>query len=96
VAHYGLPIITVPTATRGILSERGLVTRDDPSLSALIGARAGVAGDILSAGEKGKVSDQATKSGTQREERHTPQIGETPLALPRGFGRRFLSSCRRP
>jgi hypothetical protein len=82
VARDGAPVAATPTAGRGTLSERGLVTSDVPSLSVLTGARAGVAGDVLSTGEKGRVSDHTIKSGTRKEERHSPQIVEATLGAP--------------
>lgn len=47
MARDALLVAAVPTATCGVLTERGLVTRGVPSLSALTGARLGVAGGVL-------------------------------------------------
>jgi hypothetical protein len=56
VVGHGTSITsTVSAAARGGLSERGLIVRDDPDLSALVGARSGTADDTL--GTRGNLAE---------------------------------------
>jgi hypothetical protein len=71
VACDASPVAAVPAATRGVLSERGLITHAAPSLSALTGVRPRVAGDILTI-EGGNVGDRIMISRTRREEHNAP------------------------
>jgi hypothetical protein len=86
VGRGGPPVATVPPAARGTLDERRLIGTDVTDLSALAGVRAGT-DDVTLRMKKHKTEHQPLETRGTRGKCYLPQIGETPLPLPRGFGR---------
>jgi hypothetical protein len=84
VLHDSSPVAAALTVIRCALAERRLVVMGVPDLSALAGARAGMIGvTLLTKKRKNKRQPLEIKGVEGR--CCSPQVGETPLPLPRGL-----------